>query len=232
MSKGPELSLVVPLFNEERNVERVAASLAREFEAQGLDYELVLVVNGSQDGTPAEVERLARANSRIRPVRLEQNAGYGGGILAGLARCQGEFIGYTWGDGQVSAADHVAIFLKLKREGLDLCKACRVERHDGWRRKVVTRVYNFIFPLLFRVSSGDSNGCPKIFRHEAFLRLQVTSRDWFIDPEIMIKSQRLGLAVGEVRVVFHAREHGASNVGLKTIVEFVRNMIRYRVKGI
>ena len=214
-----ELSIVVPLFNEETNVEWVASELVKAFESANIAYELLLVNNGSKDGTSTVIGRLASANNRIRVVSLEKNAGYGGGILAGLRACSGRFIGYTWGDGQVSAASHVEVFQKLKRDGLDLCKARRIERHDGPVRKIVTVSYNLLFPLFFKSATRDVNGCPKIFKREVFERMNVVSKDWFIDAEIMIKSSQSGLKSGEVPVVFAARRHGSSNVGFRTVLE-------------
>jgi glycosyltransferase involved in cell wall biosynthesis len=191
----------------------------------------VLVNNGSKDGTASVIDRLSSQNRRIQTVHLAENQGYGGGILAGLHRCRGSFLGYTWGDDQISAEDHVRVFEKLKQEGLDLCKACRIQRYDGAVRKIITTIYNAVVPVLFNVSTRDVNGCPKLFRREVFQRLNIVSRDWFIDAEIMIKSGADGIRTGEVPVVFKARQHGASHVGFKTVVEFVRNLIRYRIRG-
>lgn len=126
----------------------------------------------------------------------------------------------------------VKIYDKLQEDGLDLCKARRVKRKDGLRRLVLTRIYNyFFFPLLFKTESRDVNGCPKLFKKQALLKLNIQSTDWFIDPEIMIKSHRAGLKVGEVPVVFHPRERGVSKVRLSTAVEFIINLLRYRITG-
>jgi glycosyltransferase involved in cell wall biosynthesis len=231
MSGEPELSIAVPLYNEERNVDKVAIGLARAFDEAGIDYELLLVDNGSSDGTGPRVDELARANPRLRPLHLSPNRGYGGGIRAGLAAARGRCLGYTWGDDQVRPADHVRVYRQLAADGADLAKACRVERHDGFRRLVITRAYNTLFPWFFGVPCGDINGCPKILRREAFARLRIESEDWFIDPEIMIQAHRLGLRVASVPVVFHPREQGRSNVNWRTVIEFLRNMALYRLRG-
>ena len=232
MGYKTELSIVIPLFNEESNVEAVTKELIKELEVNAIDYELVLVDNGSSDRTPEIIERLFCENSRIKPIHLSQNQGYGGGILAGLSECNGRYIGYMWGDGQVSAKDIIRIFQKLKDDGLDLCKSYRIERYDGFKRKVITKTYNFVFPRLFRVCSKDINGCPKIFKAESLCQLGLSSKDWFIDAEVMIKSQKKNFKIGEVPVVFHKRVHGSSNVGLYTIIEFIRNMTRHKLMGL
>lgn len=228
--QAPELSLAIPLYNEESNVRSVLGDLLAAFEQEGIEIELVPVNNGSTDRTADEIKRLADADPRIRPVHLTPNAGYGGGILSGLAACTAQVIGYTWGDAQISAADHIRVYRTMIREGYDLCKARRVERHDGAVRKFITTSYNaVVFPMLFGVTSTDINGCPKMFRREKLMALDVRSRDWFIDPEIMIRAGELDLKVGEVPVVFHARRHGRSNVKWKTALEFCINLASYRI---
>ncbi|MFQ5963103.1 MAG: glycosyltransferase family 2 protein [Candidatus Scalinduaceae bacterium] len=232
MSLKPELSIVIPLFNEERNVEVVTKELVAELEVNEITYELILVDNGSFDRTSRIIEELVDENPRIKPIYLSQNQGYGGGILAGLSECNGRYIGYMWGDRQVVAKDVIRIFKKLKDEGLDLCKSIRIERHDGLKRKIITKAYNFIFPFFFSVSSRDINGCPKMFKSERFYELNITLRDWFIDPEIMVKSQKRNFKIGEVPVIFYSRNHGSSNVRLCTVFEFIKNMIYFKFKGI
>ena len=230
MDQEPTLSIVVPLYNEGGNAKRVLSELLEVFDAEGVDLELVAVNNGSNDETPSILDEMALQHERIQVVHLETNQGYGGGILSGLYRSRGGVLGYTWGDGQVSADDHVSIYRRISEEGADLAKSRRVTRHDGPARRVVTTVYNLAFRLLIQSISGDVNGCPKFFRRETFVALNITSRDWFIDPEIMIKVSERGLKMVEVPVVFHARSSGKSKVKLKTMFEFVRNMFAYRFK--
>lgn len=232
MSEEKDLSLIIPLYNEEDNVERVVNGLIRELDSHSVDFELILVENGSTDETKRIIEKVARADKRIKPLYLKKNAGYGGGILKGLKEAHGRHLGYLWGDEQIKAEDVLKIYLTLKEDGLDLCKARRVKREDGFKRLVLTRIYNYLFfPLLFNTESRDVNGCPKLFKRQAFLKLNVQSTDWFIDPEIVIKSQKEGLKIGEVPVVFHQRENGVSKVGFSTAIEFIINLLRYRFTG-
>ncbi len=227
----PELSLAIPLYNEADNVRSVVGELVRALEDAGIDYELVLVDNGSQDETGRIIDEMAQANPRLVPVHIPVNQGYGWGILTGLRHCRGRFVGYAWGDNQIRAQDVVRIFQRLRQGDVDMAKALRVQRHDGWQRLLITRVYNAVFPLFFPVHSRDVNGCPKIFTREAYEAINPQSRDWFLDPEIMIKAHRLGLRIAEVPVIFYPRTSGKSKVRWKTVLEFVRNMIRYRVRG-
>src|SRR5262245_1902579 len=228
----PELSLTLPLYNEAGNVERVVRSLVKVLDKKGVDFELVLVNNGSSDGTGDVLASLQAEDRRLKLVSLPTNAGYGGGILAGLSRCTGRYVGYAWGDDQIEADDVFRVFDLLRSDGLDLCKTNRTDREDGLERRIVSRIYNDLFGLLFSVRSSDVNGCPKIFRTEALAAIQPTSRDWFLDAEIMIKAHRRGLSAAEVPVTYRRRRWGRSHVRVSTLLEFLWNMLRYRLTGL
>ncbi len=227
----PSLALAIPLYDEEGNVERVGRELLAAFRQAGIPFSLVLVDNGSRDGTRSLVQRLEREEPEVRGVYLDRNAGYGGGILAGMAEADGEVVGYMLGDAQVAAEDVLRVYRRLVVDRADLAKARRVRRTDGWQRTIITRVYNTATLWLFHVTSSDTNGCPKLFRRDAWERLAPASTDWFLDPELMIGAAKLGLKKAEVDVVARPRVAGKSKVGTGTVVEFLVNLTREKLRG-
>ena len=104
-SETPPLSLTIPLYDEEGNVARVVQALLDTFRKAEVPLTLILVDNGSRDGTRAIVQRLEREEPEVRGVYLDKNQGYGGGILAGMETAESPLLGYMWGDGQVGADD-------------------------------------------------------------------------------------------------------------------------------
>jgi len=116
-------------------------------------------------------------------------------------------------------------------EKVDIAKARRVERIDGWRRALISRCYNTLTLWLFHVTSSDTNGCPKMFTRESWDRLKPSSADWFLDPEIMIGVADQCLRLAEVDVVGKARHSGQSKVGSSTVLEFCINMVRARTRS-
>lgn len=226
------LSLAFPFYNEEENVTRVIQDLEQAFTREGLeDYEIIGVNNGSSDRTRTLLEGLQQKNSRITIVTVPVNQGLGHGILEGFRQARGEYVGFNCGDGQISAEDVVKIWRKLIRENLDLCKVKRVVRHDGFQRLVVSIFFNCLTRLLFGVQSMDINGIPKILKREALERLELFSKDWFIDCELMIKATQQKLKIGEVEVEFLKRQGGSSHVNWKAVQEFLKNLFAYRIKG-
>src|SRR3989344_2129225 len=100
MNLSPELSIVIPAYNEGEHLAAVVKEMGDVFSGEKLDYEIVIVNNGSRDNTGAIIDLLARGNARIRAVHLAENRKYSGGILAGLAEARGEVMGWAHADGQ------------------------------------------------------------------------------------------------------------------------------------
>jgi len=202
--------------------------IAQVLKSHGIDYELVLVDNGSLDRTGQILEDLSRLDARFKKVTVKHNQGYGWGIICGLKASTGRFVGFMCGDGQIYPKAVMDVFNKLKYENLDLAKVKRAVRKDGLKRHVISEIYNLLFFLFFNVGTMDVNGTPKIFKRELLDKFAPSSKDWFIDADIMIRAKELGLKIGEVPVVFLARQKGKSNISLSAIFQFLKNMIRYK----
>ncbi len=229
----PEISLVMPCYNEEACLRNTARGLLQAFANRRIALELVLVDNGSRDRTGEIIDELIAEGLPVVKVSIPVNRGYGHGILEGLKRCSAPFIGYLCADGQVSAEDTVRVYTLVKdTDGRILVKVRRRFRQDGWKRKITSVCYNGLMLLLFgRLEVIDINGSPKIFSRDAFCRMRLESNDWFLDPEIMIKAKHLGLTPLEMNVRGLHRQGGKSNVRYSTVLEFVKNILRYRFTG-
>jgi glycosyltransferase involved in cell wall biosynthesis len=224
-------SLVVPFYNEELIAENVVLDLLNAFRNRKVQFELVLVNNGSTDRTPQILKKLAKSNREISIVNIAENRGYGWGIISGLKAANGDYLGLSPGDGQVCGTEVVKVYRKLIDDGLDLCKAKQCVRDDGLIRKIQSTAYNFILPIFFKVQTRDINRSPKMIRRAVYELMHLSCEDWFLDAEIMIKSNRMALKVGEVPIYFEKRRTGKSNVKFTTVFEFIRNIIWYRLRN-
>ena len=231
--KDPEISLVMPCYNEEECLGETAPALVDAFLEEGIRLELVLVDNGSRDRTPQIIDEMIERGLPITKVTIENNRGYGNGIRMGLEACRAPIIGYLCADGQVAPADVVRTYRLMEgREDRVLVKVRRRFRQDSWKRKIISINYNGLMLLMFGGTGAiDVNGSPKIFSKRHFERMKLVSDDWFLDPEIMIKTKELGLRCIEIDVEGYARHGGVSNVKRQTIYEFLGNMFRYRFGG-
>lgn len=228
--KIPELSVVIPFYNEEGNAEVVIMDLEKTLRKKGVDYEIVAVNNGSFDRTGPILENLK--SSRMRIVTIKNNIGFGYGILKGLEAAKGKYVGYMWGDNQIPSEVVGEVFSKLLKEDLDLCKIRRTARDYGFFRKLESGAYNRIFMVtLFGKISYDINGSPKIMKRRLYERMNLKSKDWFIDTEVMGKAKRLGARIGEIEVVYNKRGKGKSKVKFYVAMEFLKNLVKFRLNG-
>ena len=223
----PALGLSIPLFNEEALVERVALDIRASLKAARIPSAIVLVNNGSTDNTGSIINRLAAKDSGFLCIHLEENFGYGGGILAGIRQLQTPIVGWTWGDGQIDPQVLVEAYRALIQTGAPLAKARRIERQDGRQRQLVSATYNQIMRILGSKIS-DANGCPKLFTRESWEAIDPRSTDWFLDAEVVLRALELGLAWTEVDAVMHPRQGGRSNVHRDTVVEFLKHLKEWR----
>src|SRR5947209_1237461 len=108
--RTPELSLVMPCYNEEQCLDLTVPPLVQAFQDAGIDLELILVDNGSVDGTAAVIARLIEQGLPILKATVPVNRGLGLGILTGLRICKGRYVGYLCADGQVAPESVLLVY--------------------------------------------------------------------------------------------------------------------------
>jgi len=231
--RTPEISIVMPCYNEEEAIRYTIPRLMAAFAREGYRLELVAVDNGSRDKTGEILEELATRFPGVVPLRVDVNEGYGNGLLRGLEVAAAPWVGIIPADGQVDAEDVVRLYEAAIATTLPtLVKVRRRFRMDGVLRKVVSAVYNAFFRLLWPgVRSIDINGVPKLMPRDCVARMNLKSKNWLIDPEIMVKSSYLGMRVLEHNVFGRMRSNGLSHVRASACWEFFQSLLYYRVTG-
>jgi len=225
-------SLVMPCYNEERSLPESIPPLVEILERQGLSFEIVLVNNGSFDGTGRVIDELMGRGMPVKRIDVDRNLGYGFGITSGLKEARGRFVGFMCADGQVAPEDVARALWAVERAGPDaLVKVRRVTRNDGLFRWLQSRVFNLVCLLLFRTLTTDVNGTPKLMERRVWERMKLESRDWFVDAEVVFKAKKMGLNFLEVPVDFMPRQEGRSWVNLGTTAEFARNLLKALFRG-
>jgi glycosyltransferase involved in cell wall biosynthesis len=230
----PELSVVVLCYRSGGQARAYAARIASTLREAGLDnYQLVLVGNyvaGSNDATPDVVRELAASDPRVLCSALPKRGMMGWDMRSGLALATGACVAVVDGDGQVLVEDLVRIYRLLRERDLDLAKTYRSCRGDGWKRKLLSLVFNGLFHCCFPgLGVRDVNAKPKVMTRSAYERLTLQADDWFIDAEIMIQARRLGLRIGEVETEFLGLTGRRSFINTAVAVQFLHNLWRYRI---
>lgn len=225
----PELSVVVPAYNEAEHLEDIIRTMERAFDEAKFNYEICIVNNGSTDKTGDIIATLEKENPRIVSVTFKENQRYGGGIQGGLSKVRGEVIGWAHADGQADPKDIVRLYRKMREEGHELAMAVRAVRNEILLRKIQTAIYYALFQIMFRTPYKDINGTPRLMTRRGAETLRLQSRDWFLEPEFVIKSMRHKLPISVIETVWESRRTGISRGRPWTGLEFLKNMIVYRI---
>lgn len=230
-----ELSVVILCYRARESTRQFAERIRALFNQEEIfNYELILVGNYcslDNDTTPRVVKELAEKYDNIRYVALKKQGMMGWDMKSGLSQAGGKYIAVIDGDGQMPVEDLVRVYRAIVSAQADLVKTYRLKRGDSLWRKIISWLYNIFFSILFPgLALKDINSKPKIFTNSAYNKLKLLSDDWFIDAEIMIQARRLKFKVVEIPTVFLGLVGRRSFVGLKTIFEFIKNLLVYRLK--
>lgn len=228
--KPPLLSLIMPCYNEEDVIGYTIPRLVQAFERSGYPLELVACDNGSSDRTGEIIQEFIDQGLPIVFNRIEVNEGYGNGVLRSIPLCTGDWIGIIPADGQVDSEDVVRVYESVARSnGLVLGKVFRRFRLDGAWRSFVSTIYNMFMLVLWpKIGSVDVNGSPKILHRDVIAAMKLESKNWLLDPEIMIKAGYMGISVIEMNSFARMREHGESHVQVATIWSFISTLLAFR----
>jgi len=224
-----ELSVVVPFFNEEKNVKNAADSLVKYIRELNISYEIIMVNNGSSDSTLKIIDKLIKKNKNLKKVDLIKNQGYGGGILSGLKIASGNYIGFIDGDMKFSYENIVKAYKKIKEENVDLCKGVRIRRVNNFKRNMYSIPYNLLVNILFFTNIKDINAKPKLMSKECYTDLNIKSKDWFIDTEIMLKINKKGYKYKDFLLEYKKRKAGVSNIKVSAIIQFLKNLFLFKL---
>jgi glycosyltransferase involved in cell wall biosynthesis len=229
----PHVSFIMPCYNEEECISYTIPRLCREFENAGLRLELVACDNGSTDRTGEIIRQFHADGYPVVANRVEVNEGYGNGVLQSLKVCTAPWIGIIPADGQVDAEDVVRLYESVSNATRPVVgKVHRRFRLDGPMRAVISFFYNaFMLALWPGLGTLDVNGSPKLMRKVDLERMDLQSKDWLLDPELMIKAHMMGLTLLEINVFSRMRESGSSHVQTTTAIEFVKRLIQFKFGG-
>jgi hypothetical protein len=232
-NKNPELSIIILCYRSEEEIIPFANKIKSLSEKLTDSYEIILVGNyleGTPDKTKDIVQKIAAEDPVFKAICKPKKGMMGWDMIEGLIQASGDYLCVIDGDGQYPIESIETCFNAIKSGKYGLVKTYRVHRQDGFYRILISTCYNFIFSILFPfVHSKDINSKPKIFTREVFEKLSLTSYDWFIDAEIMIRIGQLKIRYFESPINFYKLQGRTSFVKFSAIWEFIKNMINYKI---
>jgi len=220
---NPYVSVVVPAYNEEQNLESTVTLVARKLDELETTFETIIVNDGSTDGTRKIAERLAASDERVRLINHPCNIGPGSGVFTGIQEARGDFVIFIPADLALEIED-LHKYIDASRQ-CDLVVGIRADRRDySMFRKFVSYVNIFLVKLLFGMKQRQFNYI-HMYRRSMLERIDIDSRGVFITAEIMIKASDLGYRLQEVEIGYVPRTAGKATCGSpRTIYETVKDL--------
>ncbi len=219
--KKEMISVVVPVFREEENIPLLVKEVDEAL--KGLDYELILVDDGSDDGTFAAIEEACKRQRRLLGIQLRRNFGQTAAMVAGFDAARGTYIAYMDGDLQTDPRDIPKLLARLKRDRLDLVNGWRKERKDaGLTRNLPSRVANALIRTSTNMRMHDY-GCPmKLMRAELAKNLRLYGEQHRFLPALAALE---GARLGEEVVRHQPRRLGESKYGLGRTIRVLVDLL-------
>ena len=226
----PQLTFFFPAFNEEENVEATVARALAEIAPLVESLEVLIVDDGSTDGTPQLADALAAGDSRVRAFH-QSNRGYGGALRAGFEHAAGDLIGFSDGDLQFDLAEMSILLERLRAASrpVDAVIGYRRRRRDPVHRVLIAKTYNAIVSVLFGLRVRDIDCAMKLFRREVFVDLPLGAEGPFLSAELLIKLRARGVRVAQVGVTHYPRPAGTNTgASFAKILRTLRDIGRLR----
>jgi len=208
METGIHLSVVIPAYNEETRLTRHLPGIISFLESRGRPFEIIVVNDGSKDGTARVTEEFAKAHPVVRLISLNPNRGKGGAVKAGMLDARGRFVLFTDADQSTPITEVDKLLEKLEREGYDMAIGSRgvpgakVKQPQAWHRALAGKLFGVGTRCLCIHGFYDTQCGFKCMTREAARKIfpQVTSPTAIFDIEMLVVATREGCAVAELPV--------------------------------
>jgi len=227
------LSIVLPVYNEERNIRETVENALQDLNRHHIfhDYEIILVNDGSTDGTAELLNEIAKNHKRTSIISHTQNLGYGRAMASGIGKARFPYILLMDADGQFkinSIKEMIHYFPEY-----DIVTGVRLNRADAFYRVFLGAIYTTIACTLFHLKLRDLNCGFKMFKKEALTLNGVNSHSGVFYTELYLRALSRGCKIKEIPVDHYPRKEGRqTGASLKVMVTAVSDLIKLRFREI
>ncbi len=205
-----ELSVIIPLFNEEKSLSSLYSELKSVLKNSGKSYEIIFVDDGSRDNSWSVLERLHTADKEIRGIQFRKNSGKAAALSAGFKYAQGKVIVSMDADLQDDPGE-IPKFIEKLDKGYDLVSGWRFKRQDPLSKTLPSKFFNYLTSVLTGIRIHDFNCGFKAYRKEVVKDIELYGE---LHRYIPVLAHWRGYEVGEIKVRHHPRAHGKSKYGI------------------
>lgn len=204
----PDLSVLLPAYNEAENLLELVPEIGKVLADAGIDYEIVVVDDGSTDRTREVMDGLR--GSGVRSIRLRRNSGKSAALSMGISQIRGEVLALMDADGQDDPLELPRLLAHMRAEGLDLVTGRRSVRNDRFVKRNTSKLYNGATAKVTGVPGKDFNSGLKVMSRELAESVELYGELHRYIPVLAVWN---GFKVGELDVEHHERRHGSSKFG-------------------
>ena len=219
------LSLILPALNEEAGIAHAIIEADDALRQLGIRYEILVVDDGSRDGTAAIVEQMMRDRPSVRLLRHDGKRGYGAALRTGFEAAHGRHIAFTDADCQFDLAD-LALLLPLT-EHHPIAIGYRLDRQDTWFRKFYSHGYHLVARSLLGIRVRDIDCALKVFRRDALKKILPETDGFFVNTEMLTKARQHRLSIAEVSVRHRPSERGERKVSVRDIPRLLNALLPF-----
>ncbi|MCJ1307445.1 dolichol-P-mannose synthesis [Agyrium rufum] len=235
-SKKDKYTVILPTYNERRNLPIIIWLLAKTFEENSLDWEVIIVDDASPDGTLQVAQQLQKLYTLARIVLKPRSGklGLGTAYVHGLQFATGTFVIIMDADFSHHPR-HIPSFIALQKEGgYDIVTGTRYMKSPeagvyGWDliRKLTSRGANLFADTVLRPGVSDLTGSFRLYKREVLEEVirRTESKGYTFQMEMMVRAKAMGFKVGEVPIGFVDRVYGESKLGGEEIVEYMKGVL-------
>ena len=219
MPGKPSVSLVIPMYNEELNIEHAIDAAVEALTKYADDYEIIIVDDASTDDSPKLVRRAAEANPRIRCFRHEMNRKLGGSLKTGFAAATKDLVLYMDADLPFDPDVLGRAIRAIEVTGADVIAGYRLDRTiEGLKRTIYSYVYNALIGVLFGWPHRDINFSFKLFKRSVLQSIALKSEGSLIDAELIVKAKNSGFAIQQIGLDYFPRIRGTSHLSSPSVI--------------
>ena len=205
----PGVSIFYPCYDDWGTMGSMVLLTLQTVERLGIDYDLTIVDDGSNEHTQALLNEISARFPQVRIIQHGKNRGYGGALRSGFAAATREWIFYTDGDAQYDVRE-LEILLEHAGPEVDIVQGYKIARHDPLYRIIIGRIYHWIVKIAFGLKLRDVDCDFRLIRRTVFDRVTLTRDSGVVCAEMMTKMQRAGFRMVEAPVHHYQRAHGKS----------------------
>ena len=208
-----DISVIVPLFNEEESLPELVQWIGKVMESEKFSYEILLIDDGSRDGSWNVIGALAEANSRVHGIRFRRNYGKSAALNTGFQYCKGEVVITMDADLQDSPDEIPTLYHMIRHEGYDMVSGWKRKRHDPLSKTIPTKLFNRATRMVSGIRLHDFNCGLKAYSHDVVKSIEVYGE---MHRYIPVLAKRAGFErIGEKVVVHRERKYGTTKFGLE-----------------